>query len=349
MHPENCWNLAIRIGVGLLVVCSAALYGAVRQAPPAVPRDPVEAILDAFRTHQFVGLGGAHGNKQGDDFTVALIRDSRFPGVVNDVLIEFGNGRYQDVVDRWVGGAEVPDNLLRQSWVNTTQPQASSFEMPAIFGVVRAVNATQLPERRLRLLLGDPPIDWDSIRRPEQLRAWQAAPANDRDRYAAELVRREVLMKNRRVLALYGAGHFFRRNVTHSVVSLLEGSQAGRAFTIWTNSAVDLHMLQASVASWRVPRLALVRGTTLGQAGFAEYFPDPARAGLPAEWRVPMEEQFDAVLYVGPLSTMTSVRPAPASCSEPAHAERLRRLALSPLTQRLAERLNQNCTPDTPK
>ena len=33
---------------------------------------------------------------------MALIRDSRFPGVVNDVLIEFGNGRYQDVVDRCI-------------------------------------------------------------------------------------------------------------------------------------------------------------------------------------------------------------------------------------------------------
>jgi hypothetical protein len=326
------------------------LYGAGRQAPPpAVPRDAIEAILDAFRTHRFVGLGGAHGNQQWDEFTSALVRDPRFGRVVNDVLIEFGNARYQDLVDQSVGGAEVPTDLLRQCWLNTTQPQAASFEMPPIFRVARAVNATVPPERRLRLLLGDPPIDWDSIQSPEQLRAWRAAPGNDADRYAAELVRREVLMRNRRVLAIYGAGHFFRQNVTHSLVSLLEGLQAGRAFTIWTNSAVDLQNLQADVASWRVPSLALVRGTMLGRAGFIEYFPASARAGLPAAWRVPMEEQFDAVLYVGPLSAMTSVRPAPSRCSDPAHAERLRRMALSPLTQRLTERLRQNCRPDTPE
>jgi hypothetical protein len=265
--------------------------------------------------------------------------------MVNDILIEIGNARYQGVVDRWVSGAEVSDELLRQSWLNTTQPQAVSFEMPAIFRAVRAVNATTPPERRLRLLLGDPPIDWHAIQSPEQLRAWQAAPENDRDRYAAQLVGRQALDRGRRVLALYGAGHFFRKNVTHSIVSLLEGARKERAFTIWTNTAVDLPLLQADVASWRVPSLALVGGTTLGAAGFDAYFPDQMRAGLPAEWRVPMDQQFDAVLYVGSPSAITFVQPVPARCSDPAHAEQLRRLALSPLTQRLVERVRQTCAP----
>ena len=92
-------------------------------------REPVESILEAFRSHQFVGLGGAHGNQQGDECALALIGDPRFPRVVNDVLVEFGNGRYQGLVDRWVGGSEVPDDLLPQSWLNTTQPQAVSFAM----------------------------------------------------------------------------------------------------------------------------------------------------------------------------------------------------------------------------
>jgi hypothetical protein len=312
---------------------------------PSVPLEPVAAIIDAFRSHQVVALGGAHGNEQGDNFALRLIRDRAFATTVNDVLIEFGNARYQDIVDRFIGGADVPDDLLRQSWFNTTQPQVVSFEMPEILRVVRAVNTTLPRERQLRILLGDPPIDWDIILRPDGLRAWQADPAHDRDRYAADLLRREVLMKHRHALAIYGAGHFFRQNVTHSIISLLEGSDVTKAFTIWTNTAADLRTLQADVVSWRVPSLALVRGTALGTASFTSYFPSGAAAGLPAEWRVPMEDQFDAVLYVGPLSTMTWARPVPARCSDPAHTERLRRLALSPLTEGLIEQLNQNCIP----
>ena len=40
---------------------------------------PVNAILDAFRSHRVVALGeGSHGNEQGHAFRMSLIRDPRF-------------------------------------------------------------------------------------------------------------------------------------------------------------------------------------------------------------------------------------------------------------------------------
>lgn len=322
---------------------AATWLNAGQQAPePAVPLDAIPAILEAFRTHNVVALGSAHGNQQADSFGLDLIRDPRFAGLVNDVLIELGNGRYQSVVDQFVNGIEEPVGFLRQSWLNTTQPQAAAFEMPAIFGVVRALNAKLSSERRLRLLLGDPPIDWDAIKSPGQLRARQADPAHDRDRYAADVVRREVLEKGRRVLAIYGAGHLFRHNVTHSIVSLLEASST-LCCSRRRSVAVFAQIVNAFFPS---PSLALVRGTSLGATSFTAYFPPAAIAGLPQEWRVPVEDQFDAVLYVGPLSAMTSMRPIPPRCADPAYAERLRRLSLSPLTQKLVELLKRDCTPD---
>jgi erythromycin esterase-like protein len=75
---------------------------------PAVPLDPIPAILDAFKTHQIVALGeGAHGNEQGNAFRLALIRDPRFAATVNDIVVELGNARYQDVMDRYVNGGDV--------------------------------------------------------------------------------------------------------------------------------------------------------------------------------------------------------------------------------------------------
>ena len=154
--------------------------------------------------------------------------------------------------------------------------------------------------------------------------AWQAKPESSRDLFGAELIRREVLAKNRRALALYGAGHFFRKVVDCSIVTLLEGTQT-RVFTIWTNAAFELSSAQADVQQWPEPSLASLRGTTLGRVGIASYL-GPNAGQVPREWLAPMEEQFNAVLHHGPLSsTITLDRPTPWRCDEPAWAERVRR------------------------
>ena len=320
----------------LLPLCIAALLllpsrqdTAAGQQPserPAVPRAAIAAIIDAFRQHQIVGLGDAHGNQLGEAFQLALVRDPGFRAVVDDLIVESGNSRYQDLADRYVRGEEVPAEALQRIWLDTTQQQVASLEVPQLFTAVRALNASAPDGRRLRILLGEPPIEWERLRTADDYKAWEAQPSSNRDWFGAELVRREVLAKNRRALALYGAGHFFRKVVNRSIVTILEGSQT-KVFTIWTNAALELASLQADVKTWPVPSLALVRGTSLGRANFSAYL-GPNAGDVPPQWLAPMEEQFDAVLYLGPLSTITLARPKPWRCAEPALAERVRRANL---------------------
>jgi hypothetical protein len=97
------------------MAASWALWLAVQAAPPAKPVEPVTGILEAFRTHSIVALAeGDHGNEQAHAFRLSLIRDSRFPTLVNDVVVEFGSARYQEVMDRFVRGDAVPGETLRQ-------------------------------------------------------------------------------------------------------------------------------------------------------------------------------------------------------------------------------------------
>src|SRR5262245_19667548 len=65
-------------------------------------RPAVELILSAFRTHSIVALseGTGHGQLATRDFFIALIHDSRFPSTIRNIVIEFGNARYQTVMDR---------------------------------------------------------------------------------------------------------------------------------------------------------------------------------------------------------------------------------------------------------
>lgn len=317
-------------------------------ARPAVPLDAVTAVLDAFRQHALVGIGDAHGDRQGEAFQLALVRDLRFAALVNDIVMESGNSRHQAVVDKFVRGEEVPPDALRRAWLDTTQ-QVVSLEVPELVTAVRRVNASLAPDRRLRVLLGEPPIDWERIRTSDELRQWEASPEANRDAFVVDLIRREVLAKNRRALLLYGAGHLFRKVINQSIVTLFEsgqmqGAQAAQVkmtvLTIWTNAAAEMSTMQADVAKWSAPSLAYLRGTTLGQVGLSDYF-GPGGQDIPPQWRAPMEEQFDAVLYLGPLATITLARPQPWPCAEPALPERLRRLGL--LRPAIAERAKQDC------
>jgi hypothetical protein len=326
----------------LFVVAAVSSSAQQGVAPrPAAPIEPITAIPDAFGSHAVVALGtGAHGNEQGFAFQLALIRDSRFAATVNDIVIEFGNARYQNVMDRFILTEAVPDEALRQVWQNTTQPQVASAMPEELYRAVRAVNATLTKERQLRVLLGEPPIDWDTIRTADDLRKWREDPLADRDRYAADLIRREVLAKQRRALIVYGDGHVFRVPVDHTIVSLLEGGTATRVFTVGTPlstpKSADLKTLQADVASWRIPSLAMVRGTVIG-ATTLDFFYGP--------WprSVTLEDQIDALLYLGPPSAITMAPPLPPRCADPAFTERLRRMSLTPIFQGQVDRLKRAC------
>jgi hypothetical protein len=81
------------------------------------------------------------------------------------------NSHYQDVVDRFVSGGDVPEVTLRQAWQNTTVAnfvwERDIYER--FFRAVRTVNASNPAQKRLRVLLGDPPIDWSAIQTPDDL------------------------------------------------------------------------------------------------------------------------------------------------------------------------------------
>ena len=365
-----------------LVVASLTIIGVPSRAqqptepPRAVPADPIAAIISAFGSHSVVALSeGTHGNEQGLAFQLSLIRDPRFALRVNDIVLEGPNARYQDLMDRYLRGEDVPVESLRRIWDDTTQQQANGpmwgGTVPETYRAVRQLNAALPPERKLRILLGDPPIDWDQVRQKGEPAKWIAL----RDTFPAALIEREVLAKHRRALVVFGNMHFQRKQMLANyetagegplatVVSALElsGSRT-RVFSIWTATDADLSDLQPDVSTWRIPSLAVLRGTVLGAADFSRYFPpdyspmastrfairDEKLVPIPRdEWRsLKMEDQFDAVLYLGPRSAIT-VAPrrelSPELCADPEFLpKRLARLALTGLPPIEAERLKQLC------
>ena len=308
--------------IGLLL---AALAQAI--PVPSSPVEPIGAIVDAFRTHSLVALGDEHGSEKGHVFRLALIRDPRFASVVNDIVVEFGNARYQSVMDRFVRGEDVKDEELRKVWEDTTQVEYE-WDLPiyeAFFRTVREVNASLPRERQLRILLGDPPIEWENVHTREDLMKWLDM---GRDAHAVGVIRREVLDKGRHALVIYGTTHLYRKNPVpgaadewgFGLVAQLEKGGITNVFSVSPETRRDLRTIQPDVASWPVPSLAMLRGTQLGAAN---------NTLSPQQRRVNLEEQFDALLYLGLPATMSISRLSPALCSRPGYLEmRTSRLAL---------------------
>ena len=137
------------VAVTLLFTLSALGHSQTIRRPPAVPVEPFSAILDAFKTHQIVALGeGPHGNEQGHLFRLSLILHPRFAMMVNDIVVEFGNSRYQQVMDRFVAGEDVPYDSLRQVWQNTTHVHpADAIETTIVLNLNATKNVTMLMGR----------------------------------------------------------------------------------------------------------------------------------------------------------------------------------------------------------
>jgi hypothetical protein len=155
-------RIATRVGILFLLATTARLAPAGPDAGrPAAPVNAIDGILAAFESHTIMALPDSHGSNQAHAFLLSLIRDPRFVQTVDDIVVEFGNARYQDVADRFLRGEEVRYESLRLVWRNHTQPSISAdfTHYEDFFRAVRAVNAATAGRRTLRVLLGDPPIE----------------------------------------------------------------------------------------------------------------------------------------------------------------------------------------------
>jgi hypothetical protein len=283
----------------------------------------VEAVLTAFESHRLVAIGEIHGLQEHHDALAELLTDPRLSQVVDDVVVEFGNAFYQTTMDRFTAGSPVDNADLRLLWRNTTQSPLGTWDAPVyehFYRTIRAVN-TSLPSRKkIRVLLGDPPIDWSRITSRDELITFLL----QRDTHAATVVVREVLEKRRRALICYGAVH-----TLHG--SIIEQQTGERPYAI--APLVPLSGDPGSLARRlsRYPRFTVIptSDTWLGSFDAGNVFPvaSPSPSGEPTNrlCGIPLGSVIDAGLYLGQPKDLTMSRENPAIYLDPAYWIELQR------------------------
>jgi hypothetical protein len=338
-------KLLTAAAAGLGVASAAGLTactGTGRGGRAPAGRGFTDAVLEAFKTHRLVGLGEEHGLQNHHDALAMLLSDPRLPEVADDIVVEFGNALYQATMDRFIAGQPVDDADLRPVWRNTTQSPYGTWDQPVyeqFYRTVRAVNWTRPPGRRMRVLLGDPPIDWTKITNVRELQVFMS----QRDTHAASVVEQQVLDKGHRALLCYGGEHLQHWPPGATLVSIIEQRTGERTYTIGDllPATGDPGGLARRLSTYSRNTVIPTAGTWLGSFDAGLINPMTSQVvkgghnGKPAEPRnapqanpmcgVRLASLIDAGLYLGQPEDLTASWWNPAIYLDPAYWKELQR------------------------
>lgn len=334
MEPRHAPYSLMLVGLCALAGCSPG-----ETTAPGSDDASVDSLIAQFGRTPLVMMAEEHRSRRVHDFLADLIADSRFGDAVDDIVVEFGSAYYQPLLDRYVAGEDVPHDSLQQVWRGTTQwlvwdsPLYEQF-----FRAVRARNSGQPPEKRVRVVLGDPPIHWPHIHSAEEYRRYA-----ERDSFFAEVVEEQVLARGHRALLVIGGTHVYRRGPVDPSVprmrpgagELLAARHPRDLFVVWTLPPAPDAATTLGLHGKR--DFLRLDGSPLEGESFARIAPQGLSVrrivGGDTVW-VPMGEVqwpamsnvVDALLYLG--SDATTIDPDPGIYADVAYQDELRRRAV---------------------
>jgi hypothetical protein len=283
----------------------------------------VEVLRAALNRVPLVALGEKHGIKEYGAFLELVIGSEEITNQLDDVVVEFGSADHQAIMDRYVVGKPVSAAEMDQVLRDTTQLLVWDSPIYAnVFSAVRRANQRRPASRPIRVLLGDPPIDWAGT----QTTAEHLKISNERDRHFAAVVEREVLAKDRRALLLVGMFHALKQGSSReTVASLIEQRHPGTLFVVMLYAGMGPHTANVEAALSRSPRpgIILLSRSWIGSL--------PARSAfvLPPVLQVAeglkLRDIADAYLYLAPEASLTEARPPGAIYQDPAYLRELER------------------------
>jgi hypothetical protein len=294
-------------------ICSA-------QGDPKV-ENATTAIVRAFEKYNIVMFGEIHGNKQEYEWLRSLVATPEFADRVDDIVVETGNSLYQKSVDRYVSGEDVPLEQVQKAWRNVVGVIGPPSPVYAsLYQAVREANLKRRGKHQMRIVCGDPYIDWEKVKDREDI----APYLGNRDQWYTQVVKDEVLAKHHSALLIMGWGHFLRgfppgqrspsieqqlRSAGAKTYLIVAGMNVTGAyddidhrFDAWSAPAI------ASLdVGWvgDLPAMPVISGGSIAFRPIAtSQVPSPP-AGSPPTLK--LKDVADAMLYLGPRDSLIQV------------------------------------------
>ena len=292
------------------------------QANPS-PKNATAAVLQAFETHDIVMLGEIHWSKQEYQWLDSLVANPDFDDRVDDIVMEFGNSLYQKSVDRYIAGEAVPIEDVKRAWRNVLGLGPPPPVYGDLYKTVREINMRRHGKHQMRVLCGDPYINWDKVKNQEALGPF----LGHRDQWYAQVVKDEVLAKHHHAFLIAGSAHFLRAQGDGYIEPELRRTGA-KTFVILagTNAVKSYDDLDHRFDAWPAPSIALLKGNWVG-----ELLAIPVISGgtQGIDSHLKLKDAADALLYLGPRDSLLAVQaPREEVDGTPYGRELLRRMTI---------------------
>jgi hypothetical protein len=304
--------MKVKVDSLFFIVLLMASIACEAQTEPA-PVSATPAILKAFQSHDIVMLGETHGNKQEYQWLRALVSSPEFADSVDDIVMEFGNSLYQQAVDRYVSGENVPVEEIQGAWRDTVAsvgPPSPVYE--SLYQAVREVNLKRKSKHQIRILCGDPNIDWKQVKEANDILPY----LKTRDRSYARVVETEVIAKHRRALLIMGTFHFLRgfdlmpARKQFDIEQQIRDAGANPYLIVFgTNTVGRAGELDHRFDSWRIPSIVPLADNWVGDLPAIPVVTEGHGPALPS---LKLKDAADALLYLGPPTSLETVQMSPS-------------------------------------
>ena len=208
------------------------------------------------------------------------------------------------------------------------------------YQAIREANLQSPGKHRIRLLMGNPPGDWDKIKAAQDLAPYEA----QREQWYLHVVKDEVLIRHHRALLIMGAMHFLRGSdqalqdelfeqqhkpvppVDRNRVSPgyieheLRAAGADTYLAVMGTDAVDARGdVDPRFESWPTPALIPVHGNWLGEMPAQPIVSGGHAPATP----LTMADQADAIVYVASCTSLKSLNDSHAELDGTAYGKEM--------------------------
>jgi hypothetical protein len=177
------------------------------------PYDPVQYIVQALGKHSIICIGeGDHAVVDSHEIIRQIISDKNIQNILDVIIVEFATKRYQAVLDDFIQGKEVDFRELAKVWRDTSTSPITPWDSPIYYELLKKVrenNRSLSPDKKIRILAGDPLIKWEEIQNRDDFRKFRMP----RNQYVSELAIEQTFQLNKKVMIIYGGIHLARINV----------------------------------------------------------------------------------------------------------------------------------------
>ncbi len=239
------WILMIAV---LFAMTVAADTRADASASDGSRMDAIEYVRQAVREYPIVCLAeGGHQARKPHEFIRRVLSDEAVRGAVDVIIVEFAAAKHQAVLDAYIHGEDIPFDTLSRVWRETGQSPIGPWDSPLyrqLLEVIRDGNRDLPPDKKVRVIAGDPPIDWERITTRENFRAARIP----RDPYVAELAMEQAFQLGKRVLIIFGGAHLPqvpigpddpRNSLTHRILEQHPGKVTAIGFLDPENLGIE--------------------------------------------------------------------------------------------------------------